>query len=259
MRFYPKQKIIHTKPNLEITMNTEIETKIEALLINDNKKVVKALVGFLNKYVNPSFGTIPKREVDLMVFKLLKDLNIIKDNPTVYEVVKTLKISTAKARGLIYDLEIRMLNDEQLRKKAQDFLSKPLFRKDGDYILFDIDNPVVMDYIKDQVKKKNIFSDGSFSPTIIKIPISGFSTLYSEFLTSDEIKILDQRLKEIGGKDYSFDKLLTDLIKAAANNLLPGIGGAITGALVDYLSPIVTSNYAVFANRIRNIYSIIKD
>ncbi|WP_219625941.1 hypothetical protein, partial [Vibrio parahaemolyticus] len=69
--------------------------------------ITGALVDFLESYMNPAFGALPKNEVELMVLDILEKIGAVDSEPQIYELVSKLKVTRSKSRNLIYERELR--------------------------------------------------------------------------------------------------------------------------------------------------------
>ena len=173
--------------------------------INNNELNKEILTELFDLYLNPSFGTLRQKEIDLFVFSKLIEIGYLKKD--VFDIVSKLKITRQKARNLLYEYNLRLNSD--LEKEYKDFLQNPIFEKDKDIIIFNIENPLLIDYIKAKLKEKRLLSDGSFSPEIIKLKQYAYIELLKDFLELDKLKT---QLKENGIKD-NFESLMRNFLK----------------------------------------------
>ncbi|MBT3030257.1 MAG: hypothetical protein KME36_04040 [Candidatus Thiodiazotropha sp. (ex Lucina pensylvanica)] len=114
-------------------------------IVNDASEEVakEALSYFLQSYMKPAFGALPKNEVELIVLNVLEKLRAIDEEPELYEFVSKLKVTRSKARGLIYDRELRRSSEEELNDKVKNLLKRPLILKNGDLYVLEVENPLV--------------------------------------------------------------------------------------------------------------------
>jgi hypothetical protein len=140
---------------------------INQIVNNLNEAEAKsALSNFMQQYMSPAFGALPKNEVELIVLNILEQVRAIESNPEVYELVSKLKVTRSKARSLIYDRELRKSTESDLNEKVKSILKKPLLQKNGELFVLDVENPLVLDHLRSKVQKLGYVSDGSFSPSI---------------------------------------------------------------------------------------------
>ena len=146
--------------------------------------------------------------------------------------ISKLKITRQKVRNLLYEYNL-MLNFD-LEKEYKKFVKNPIFEKDKDIIIFNIENPLLIDYIKAKLKAKRLLSDGSFSPEIIKLKQNVYIELLKDFLDVDK---LNTQLKQNGFKD-DFNNLLKRYLK----NLSIKIFNNSNDFIVDeYISPFINN------------------
>ena len=65
-------------------------------------KTRRALAHFLQQFLNPAFAALPKGEIELLVLNLLEEVGALSAEPSLYELVATLRVTRAKARKLLY-------------------------------------------------------------------------------------------------------------------------------------------------------------
>ena len=76
----------------------------------DHHTCQRVLAELLANYMNPAFGALPGKEVDLFVLNALGELGYITAQPLLYELVSKLCVTRPKARNLIYDQELRRMD-----------------------------------------------------------------------------------------------------------------------------------------------------
>src|SRR6056300_414530 len=112
----------------------------------DNDKAKSALLKIFENYLNPAFGALPKRENEIIMFQTLQELKIYDKNPDLYSIVSSLRVTRSKARTLLYESNLR--NEQDLDQELVEALKTPVLLKDIDKICIEIDNPLLIDYIK---------------------------------------------------------------------------------------------------------------
>lgn len=142
----------------------------------------KVLIEFLERYLDPAFGALPSKEIDLLVIKALEDLAYLSKEPSLYEHVTKLRVTRAKARNLIYDQELRRLDTKALDLRVKEALKAPLLQKQGDLFVIEIENPLVIDHLRSKLQTLGHASDGSFSASIVKISLDAVAALIEDYL-----------------------------------------------------------------------------
>ncbi len=75
-----------------------VSTKIRGA----SKKTCQTVLSeLLESYMEPAFGSLPKKELDLLILKALAGLGYISSEPSIYELVSKLRVTRTKARNLI--------------------------------------------------------------------------------------------------------------------------------------------------------------
>lgn len=160
-------------------------------------QVIDKFVVFLKEYIEPSFGSISKRDIDIKLFNILRDLHLISENPEIWEVISKLKITNAKARNLIYNANMQREDAfDNMDGLLQNVLKDVPYIKDGNYISIQIENPLLIDHVKSILKKEGSLSDGSFSPEIIKMKPEAFISVYLKVLPKEEREYFDAQYSD---------------------------------------------------------------
>ncbi len=213
---------------------------INEIIQGTDENIVKtALAYFLTSYTNPAFGALPKNEVELIVLNVLEQLNAIGAEPEVYELVSKLRINRSKARGLIYDRELRRSSESDLNEKVKALLKRPLIQKDGQQFILEVENPLVSDHLRSKVQKLGYVSGGSFSPSIVKLGLDAISALIESLLPNEEKENIRQALINAGAPDTSLRGILKATFMKIAQKLASDTGEALIDKASDYFSPII--------------------
>jgi hypothetical protein len=192
-----------------------------------NKKVLKELFDI---YLNPSFGTLKQKEIDLFIFSKLIEIGYLKKD--VFDIVSKLKITRQRARNLLYEYNLRL--SYNLEEEYKKFLKNPIFEKDKDVIIFNVENPLLIDFIKSKLKEKRLLSDGSFSPEIIKLKQYAYIELLKDFLDLEELKI---QLKNNRIND-DFESLMKAFLKKVSIKVFNNSNDFI---IDEYISPFINN------------------
>ncbi len=206
---------------------------------SSEKEAKAALAYFLQSYTSPAFGALPKGEIELVVLNVLEQLGAIDSEPELYELVSKLKVTRTKARSLIYNRELRRSSDDELNQKVINLLKRPLIQKDGDLYVLEVENPLVSDHLRSQVKKLGFVSDGSFSPSIVKLGLDAITALIESNLTAKEKTAVKKALIKAGAPDKSFRGVLKATLKKIAKKVASNTGEALMDQASDYLTPII--------------------
>lgn len=228
---------------------------IEQIVNNSTEESAKsALTYFLESYMTPAFGALPKNEVELIVLNVLEKLNAIDDEPELYELVSKLKVTRSKARGLIYDRELRRSSEEELDEKVKALLKKPLIQKNGELYVLEVENPLVSDHLRSKVQKLGYVSDGSFSPSIVKLGLDAIAALIESYLTDQERDDVKDALVAAGAPDTSFKGVIKSTFKKVAGKVASDTGEALMEKASDFISPIIDAGIELVTEKAGELF-----
>lgn len=139
--------------------------------------------------------------------------------PKIYDLVQRLRITKSRARSLLYDRDLRRLDTAALDAMAIEVLKKPLLQSQGYAIAIEIENAYLSDHIRIKISSLGHVSDGSFSPSLIRLSASAAASLISSCLNDADRKKVEKALAKVGGNDKSVTGLMTKLIAGAASTV----------------------------------------
>lgn len=211
----------------------------------------KALLGeLLQAYTQPVFGALPKAELELAMLRAMQGLGLLPDQPTLYELIATLRVTRAKARALLYALELRRSDAAQLDARLKTLLRAPLLLKQGELFGLEIENPLLADHLKDRLQRLGHASDGSFSPTLVTLKLEALVALLQSFVAEQDQDTLRQALIKAGAPNTSFTGLLTAGLKKLGAKLAEEAGAAAAEKLSDTLGPLLDAVLAPVVKRL---------
>ncbi len=229
----------------------EIREKLNDLEIDQLKDATEE---FLNGFCTPAFGALPKSEIELLVLRYLEKVGAIGSEPEVYELVSKLKVTRMKARNLIYERELRRLSPSELDDRVKSLLKRPLIQKAGEQFVLEVENPLVSDHLRSRVQKLGYVSDGSFSPSIVKLPLDAIVALLDYYIEENQQEDVKQALVAAGAPDSSFKGVLKSVLKKVGSRLASESGEALLDKASEYIGPIVDAVAAGLTDKISEIF-----
>lgn len=217
-----------------------MKTIVKENFPNNVAVISKVLEEMLQKYSNPSFGSMSKRDIDILMFTALQDLGIIDSNPQIYDVVRLLHITRSKARNLIYESTLRRQEadkmDAYLKKELERVIVQPKFLKEGDKICIEIDNPLLIDYIRQQLRDLGHITDGSFSSELVKMTSNAFTDLYVSILSDANLSNIKTKFVALGlEQDKSPKAIVKQVLMSICRIVLGRAGEALAGSACEAL------------------------
>lgn len=196
------------------------------------------LCRLLRAYLSPAFGALPKREIDLMFLDSLEALGAIDADPSLYELISKLKVTRSKARTLYYDRELRRSDKNALDRKAIDALKRPVLQKQGDLFVFEIENPLVSDHLRHMFQEIGYATDGSFSPSLVKVSADAFVKLLESRLSEKSQKTIKEALVRAGAPDKSFKGVVKAALGTLGKKVASDAGQAVAEHISDFVGPL---------------------
>ena len=217
---------------------------IESLNKIEPKDAQVALVKIYQKYLNPAFGALPKKEIEILMFQVLQELKIFSDNPSQYSMLSSLRMSRPKARNLLYESKLRQEPD--LEAELLEILKKPILLKDDDKVCLEIDNPLLVDHLKHILRKEKHITDGSFSPDLVKLTPDAYKSLLNVSFGEISKRELNEALVACGAKkNLTVKSVLTGVLKKVGSKVADDIGDEAGELVGDYLGDLFTSGLDV--------------
>ena len=215
-----------------------LENDLKCISHSDLRDHLKKLI---ESYTTPAFGSLQKREVDLVFFELMRDLNLVKEDSSIYNIMTDLRITKQKATQLLFDSEVRRLGnhpdalDELLRKALID----TRFVKSADFLLLEIENPMVLAHLKDRIRKLGYISDSSFNNAIVKLPIKAATEIFLKLIPKDKHVSVRKALEKAGApKELSVSSVIESSLKKLGSKIVGEAADALVDNAGEFLKPI---------------------
>ena len=201
----------------------------------------KAADDFLNSYMSPAFGSLSKNEVDLLVLNLLETIGYVDKHSTIYDLVGKLKVTREKSRKLIYERALRKSSSTDLDQMVIEALKNLILAKDGKFFILEIENPLLLDHLRSQVTKLGFISDGSFSPSIVKLQLNAIVALIDHYLPTQNKEAVMTALNQAGAPNGSFKGVLKGMLIKLSSKLADESGEVLASHVGKYMGPILDS------------------
>ncbi len=178
--------------------------------------------GFTTAYLAQAFGSLPKAEIDLLVFTLLMQTKVLTIETPLYEIARSLNITPAKARNLLFQHQLRTLEDAALDSTIAVQVTTARFGVDGKKLTFGIESPLVRVAIQARAKRRSVYLDVTLSGEILSVQLTDLRAFLETVLTPSQRDRVIERLKKAGFVD-----------KDALGKFMDGLSKKITDAAVD--------------------------
>ena len=230
----------------------ELLQKLENL---DAERVKKAFTQLLKDYLTPAYGSISKRDFDILLFIKLQQLGLFEKNPELYDLVSELRVTRAKARNLLYESKLRQTSKSELDEELKELLKRPIFLRDQDKIGIEIDNPYLIDHLRAKLKQLSYITDGSFSPELVRLTTEAFAALFESYLPETSKKNIEKAFVAIGAKkDTSLKGILKGALKKLGTKVADEAGGQLAENVTEYLAPLLKGSVEVVSGLFGKLY-----
>lgn len=229
---------------------------LEDVLKKADPAVVRATLGaLLTGVMTPAFGALPKRETDLLVLEALISIGYLDSNPELYALVRRLRTTKSRARALIYERELRQRDNADLDELVRVALRKPLLQKQGEVFCIEIENPLVADHVRALLKEVGHASDGSFSPSLIRISLEAAAALIERMVEKAERSALKKALVAAGAPDKSLKGAIHGVLSKIGAKVAGKAGEALMNDAAAYVAPLLGGAKAVVQERVGELFA----
>jgi len=168
---------------------------------------------FLSRFLAYGFGTLPKREIEILIFHILYHKTELFKGQSNYEIANVLKISESKIKSFKAESSLKyeqMSHQEALREIAKLFFESEKSKTDldGDMIQFALEDPVLKREFEHAVKELGYFMDYSFNREIVKVKARVFLEIFIKNFDQKEEK-LREVIKSQCKDDKKYQKLIS--------------------------------------------------
>jgi hypothetical protein len=229
---------------------------IERALSAVEDEVLRAEISrFLKDFMTPAFGSLPKREIDLRVFDLMRNLGILETEATIYSLMTDLMVTRTKASQLIFDLEIRRHGSDRgrLDELIKQALINTKFAKDGDYFVMEIENPLTLVHMRQRIREIGHFSDTSFNSALVRAPLDTVTDLILDIIPENQHLAIKGALVDAGAPDRSVKAVIKGALKVLGSKVIGEAADQVAEGIVnnsaDFLSPLLNSGIEEIRNR----------
>ena len=197
----------------------------------------KVLCEMLEPHFQPVFGAAKLIEHEVVALRVLKQLKGISENYDEYELVTKLRVTRPKARALMYQEALRRVEmPQQLDQEIKSLLFNPSIQKDGGMVLIEVPQPLLMDVLRQKVRKLGYLSDGSFSGSFARIPVKALAELMVEYIPKADRPQVEARLRKQGVEGSGLQDVLLAFIKKVGQSAAGSAGEQVAEKIGEGLS-----------------------
>jgi hypothetical protein len=173
-------------------MNLDQNDLKENIGLSDKEKIEFANE-FLERFLEHGFGTMIKREIEILIFKnLYQSLNFFESKRN-HDIANNLKISETKVKTLIMEMNLKYPTIG--KQEALKIIAKKLFETYKNKVINDdkekefrfvLEDPFLKREFEDAAKIHGYFADGSFNSEIVRIAPIPFIRIFLEIFKNND-------------------------------------------------------------------------
>jgi len=195
---------------------------------NKKRKVLKYEIAkekefieeFLTAYTDRGFGSLSKREIDVLLMHLLMKYSDVSSKSN-HRLSIDFLISPTKIKNLRYEAKLKYSRvDNSFKTEFFQLLGKVKFKQQQNdiWIMLSVEDELLKQYIQAKIKEKGSFTDSSFNSEIVKVELNDFVNLLDElFDESEKIKITNVLNQLAEQKDNKFKEIMFKFCEGLAD------------------------------------------
>lgn len=179
-----------------------------------------------------------------------------------YDLVMKLRVTRTKARSLLYRLRLAQLDDvEKLDDRVREVVARPTVERVGsaatgrvEWVL-DVPDPLVADRIRQLAREAGFVTDGSFSPSLVKLSLRAYAKLIETLIPKDchnQVLAEAQMRAELASR-RDLREILESVLEAFAGQLLTTGSGAVGEELARDLFSLLKQGATGLFDKVRGI------
>ncbi len=184
--------------------------------LSDDKLAAEFGRRFMSAYAATAFGAMPKTEIDLQIFSILVDLDVIEVNRASYRIARALNITPSKARSLLFQYELRNISEDETDHQIMLAITTARYWKDGDKLSFGVTSPLVKAAVSAKMEEKGVFADVSLSGNILRVDPGRFGAVLVSLISPTQA---DRVIALLKGRKLVDDKTLRAALEKRGSDL----------------------------------------
>lgn len=221
--------------------------------------VKAALRQLLQVATSPAFGAVSKRELELALFEMLRELGLIEKRASLFSLMTELRVTRAKASQLLFDIEVRSRGGDAtgLDEEVRSALKATKFAKDGDLFVLEIENPLVQAHLRNRLRELGHVSDASFNSAIVRMSLEAATDLILDLVSADDRAAIKRALVAAGAEDGSVRGVIKGALKTLGSKIIGEAAGQIAEGVVDKAEGFLTPVFEGAQERITEVWTTV--
>ncbi|SDD81252.1 hypothetical protein [Rhodospira trueperi] len=187
---------------------------------------------FLQAMLNPAFGSITKKEMEIRIFACLYKQGYFGRLPSNFAIASTLNIPDATVERLIYEMDLRDITEDAqawAHGVMQESLRVIALQLDArtSTVKMNIPRKALRELIFDIAQREAEVADQSHRASIVTLNLDGFAKVMETLLSRDEIAKLHETMRRVDEVVPGPDTSLRGLTKTFLHALAEDAGGRV--------------------------------
>ncbi len=203
----------------------------------------EALRIIFRTHASPIFGAARVIEHEIAALRALQHLQCLPTQPDEYELVMALRVTRAKARSLLYQAALRSKPSQEENDAAlKQLLSQPRVCMDGEKILLEVADPLLMDCLRQRIRRLGFISDGTFSGSLAKLPLAALAALIEDLLSAEQKTRAQQLLRRQGAPGDDLRSLIISVFSHYGHRFAGPAGEKVVQRIGDKVADFFADN-----------------
>jgi len=207
---------------------------------------------FMKEFSRYAFGSMSKKELELLIFKLILQDRGELTQYNKFELSKLLKITESRVKTLYNEVQLRedeLFNDEWFILELRKMLSILKIENSTKKIVLQIDNPLFKSMFENIMRQDGVIVDYSFNKDIIKIDENAFSLILNYILDDEEKTSIIDKINKVKDTDIDF----TTLSKLAASSFVKSASSKAGEKFTEYGLDFASGGITSFINIVKKV------
>ncbi len=177
---------------------------------------------FIEEFQKFPFGSMPKRDLDCLIFHLFEKYKLIEGNSN-RQKAYNLNISETKLKSFIIDSNAKYgksNQEENLKIILSKLSDETKVSVDGEYLVFVEENPVIKADFVQGLKDEGFYTDSSFNNELVKVKIASFISFALSKNMLDKEKLLkivnsgkteEDKISDLKNSNKDFKEISKDI------------------------------------------------
>jgi hypothetical protein len=118
----------------------------------------------------------------------------------------------------------------------------------------EIEHPLVLDHLKDKLRRLGFATDGSFSPSLVRLSKDAFNALVVDCVPLGNQKVVKDALVAAGAPDGTFGGVIKGVLVKLGGKFADSAGEDMAGNISKYLEPIFSGATSEITSRVSELF-----